>query len=86
MHHIDAPIKSLSIGTSAPASRLKETSIFKLHIPCFAPTDMNPTITPHSNGPMGNVCLDRSALRFIDEHLNCCHNGKITLPELRIIS
>ena len=80
MHYIDAPMKSLSISTSAPASRVKETLTFKL--PYFAARDMNPIITPHSIGPMNNICPHCNALRFIDEPLNCCHNGKITLPEL----
>ena len=80
MHYIDAPMKSLSISTSAPASRVKETITFKL--PYFAARDMNPIITPHSIGPMNNICPHCNALRFIDEPLNCCHNGKITLPEL----
>ena len=65
MYYIDAPMKSLSISTFAPASRLKKT--FKL--PYFAARDMNPIITPYSIGPVHNVCPHCNALRFIDEPL-----------------
>ena len=67
MHYIDAPMKSLSISTSAPASRVKETPTFKL--PYVTARDMNPIITPHSIGPMNNVCPHCNALRLIDEPL-----------------
>ena len=43
---------------------------------------MNPDITPCYIGPMNNVCEYCNALRFTNESLNCCHNGKVSLPEL----
>ena len=31
---------------------------------------------------MNNICPYCSALRFPNEPLNCCHNGKVSLPSL----
>ena len=33
-------------------------------------------------GPMTNVCQYCQALRFPNELLNCCHSGKVRLPQL----
>jgi hypothetical protein len=33
-------------------------------------------------GPMTRVCEHCQALRFQTEALNCCHNGKVSLPSL----
>ena len=33
-------------------------------------------------GPMSSVCQHCQALRFANETLNCCHNGKVSLPPL----
>ena len=33
-------------------------------------------------GPMTRVCQHCQALRFSSEPINCCHNGKVSLPPL----
>ena len=48
----------------------------------FIAMTMNPDITPYYVGPMNNVCEYCNAMRFTNESLNCCHNGKVSLPEL----
>ena len=42
----------------------------------------NPNVSPFYVGPMNKVCPYCGALRFVNELLNCCHNGKVKLPEL----
>ena len=44
--------------------------------------NMNPDIMPYYIGPMTNVCPHCDAMRFMNEALNCCHNGKVSLPQL----
>ena len=43
---------------------------------------MNPDTTPYYVGPMNNVCEYCNTMHFTNESLNCCHNGKVYLPEL----
>ena len=45
---------------------------------------MNPDITPYYTGPLNNVCEYCNAICFTNESLNCCHNGKVSLPELSL--
>ena len=82
MHHIDTPMKSSSISTSARTSRSKETPTFKpIRTPYFAERDRNLTITLHSTASI-NVYPHGNALRFIDDPLNCYHNSQVTLLEI----
>ena len=39
-------------------------------------------VTPHYVGQMNDVCPHCAAMRFANEPLNCCHNGKVQLPDL----
>ena len=36
----------------------------------------------HSLGTMNELCEHCSSLQFSGENFLCCHNGKVTLPEL----
>jgi hypothetical protein len=44
--------------------------------------DPNARPTPFTPGPMTCICPHCNALRFPNESLNCCHNGKVDLPVL----
>ena len=47
-----------------------------------SPPRFIPTHAPISIGLMDQKCPFCEAYRFIDEKLNCCHNGKVSLPPL----
>ena len=38
-------------------------------------------VAPFRCGPMSETCQHCGALRFPSEKRNCCHNGKVTLPD-----
>ena len=42
----------------------------------------NPNVVPYYVGPMNTLCQYCNALRFTNESLNFCHNGKVNLPQL----
>ena len=42
----------------------------------------HPIIPPFYSGPMTTICPHCRSLRFRNEPLNCCHNGKVDIPPL----
>ena len=50
--------------------------------PQYAARIFPSTVARFSCGPMTRVCQHCRALRFDNESLNCCHNGKVSLPLL----
>ena len=55
-----------------------EQSIYKF----IARRTTKPNVVPYYVGPMNKPCQYCNALRFTNESLNCCHNGKVNLPQL----